>query len=136
MQKNLHIIFLFILLSSFSFLNINASDDAITNGTRIMEYLFDQHNDSAFLVKYRKDKNFIGTLLFDENHVGHTLKIFNVSTAEQVFEFKDPEKKLVNFGFKRNAVVIFYKSTFWEEKIAFDLYTGKVVRRYSSWFGY
>lgn len=136
MKRGLNIFFLSTLFLFSFYVNTNASDDKITNGAQIMESLFDQYGDYSFLVKYRKDRNFFGVILFDNNNVGRVLQVFDSNTGEQVFEYSEHEKKLVNFEFKRSAVVIFYKSTFWEEKIAFDLNTGKVVRRYSSWFGY
>ena len=101
-----------------------------------MESLFDDHEEYAFLVRYRNDKKFIGVLFLDDKNVGHMVKVYDAFTSEEVFEFKDEDKQVVNFQFKRNAIIIYYKSSFWEEKIAYDLYTGRVVRRYSSWFGY
>jgi len=124
-----------LFLSTLSAYSV-ASDLRMTPGETIMEHIFSQYGKRNFLVKYRDDERFVGVLVVNDDNVGNALKVFNVHTQEQVFEFTDQEKKVVNFKFKKDAVVIFYKSTFWEERIAYDLYTGRVVRRYSSWFGY
>ena len=111
-------------------------DEVVTAGAQIMEHLFCDYGDDTFLIKYRNDKKFIGVLLLDDKNVGHTLQVFDMVTSEKIFEYSKADKQIVNFQFKRNAVIIYYKSSLWEEKIAYDLYTGRVVRRYSSWFGY
>jgi len=133
MKKFFLVLFLFFsLISVYSV----ASDVRVDDGVSIMENIFSETDFQNYLIKYRDDGRFIGALFLNENNFGHTIKVFNVHTQEQVFEFNDKDKKVVNFVFKRDAIVVYYKSTLWEEKIAYDLYTGRVVRRYSSWLGY
>ncbi|MFC1842621.1 hypothetical protein ACFLYU_03115 [Candidatus Dependentiae bacterium] len=135
-KSKFNFIFLSILLiSSFSF-KINAAEDRISNGLNVMEYFFDKYPENSYLVKYRKDGRFIGVLVTDNNNIGHLLQVFDVFTGEKVFEYTKKDKEIVNFKFKKNAVILFYKSALWEEKMAYDLYSGRVVRRYSSWLGY
>ena len=110
--------------------------EKIKNGLGIMEYLFDSYPEYTYLVKYRKDGQFLGVLLMDDEKVGHVLQVYDICTGENVFEYKKEDKEILNFKFKKNAVVIFYKSALWEEKVAYDLYSGRMVRRYSTWFGY
>ena len=120
------------IVSSYSV----ASDARISAGASIMGHVFSEYDSKNFLVKHRDDKKFIGVLFLDDNNIGHTIRVFNAYTQELVFEITDKEKKFINFVFKKDAVIISYKSAFWGEKIAYDLYTGRVVRRYSSWLGY
>jgi len=124
------------LFLSILFFYSVASDIRVTASANIMGYIFSKYDSKNFLVKYRDDKKFIGVLFLDESNIGHTIRVFNTYTQEQIFEITDKEKKFINFVFKKDAIVISYKSSFWEEKIAYDLYTGRVVRRYSSWLGY
>lgn len=113
---------------------INTSDTRITYGAQIMAYLFDKYGDCDFIVKYRKDKKFLGVLIINsEEEKSNILKVFDTATAEEVFEYDQKERSVTNFNFKKNAVIISYKSTLWEEKIAFDIGSGRLVKRYSSW---
>jgi len=133
MKKFFLVLFLFFsLISVYSV----ASDVRVDDGVSIMENIFSETDFQNYLIKYRDDGKFVGVLFLNKDNFGHTIKVFNVHTQEQVFEFNDKDKKVVNFVFKRDAIVVYYKSTLWEEKIAYDLYTGRVVRRYSSWLGY
>ena len=123
-----------LLLSVYSV----ASDERISTGANILESILSESSTQNYLIKYRNDGRFVGVLYLnkDKDNIGHIIRVFNTHTQEQVFEFKDEDKKVVSFVFKKDAIVIYYKSAFWEERTAYDLYTGRVVRRYSSWFGY
>jgi hypothetical protein len=112
---------------------VYASDTRITFGTQVMAYVFDKYEDCHFLVKYRKDKKFVGVLIINpENKKENMLKIFDCETGLETFEYAQKDKEITDFNFKKNAVIMTYKSTFWEEKAAYDLFSGKFVRRYSS----
>lgn len=110
-----------------------ASDSKISLCSQVVAGIFDKFEDCSFLVKYRKDKQFVGVLIINlEDRKANMLKIFDCETGLEVFEYVQKDKEITDFNFKRNAVVMTYKSTFWEEKAAYDLFSGKFVRRYSS----
>lgn len=113
---------------------IYASDTRINSGLQIMEYIFSKYEDMSFLVKYRKDKKFIGVLIIHpKERRANVLKVFDTTSGEVAFEYEQNDREITDFIFKKNAVILIYKSTFWQEKVAYDLTSGKFVRRYSSW---
>lgn len=132
----------FILISCFVLLaiclvghcpKVSASENKITFSSQVMAYLFDKFGDSNFLVKYRKDKKYLGVLIINPGEKKENiLKIFDLETSLEVFEYAEKDKEITDFNFKKNAIVMTYKSTFWEERAAYDIVTGKFVRRYSS----
>jgi len=148
MKKKLIALLLSFVLISAAYMPIAASDTRVSSSAAITEFMYGRYPNHYFLVKHSDDKKYIGFLVMNKRGVGHSVEVYNTYTHQMVFDSKDlimdndnnnnnnrnyvrNAKTIVDFDFKRDVVILSYKA-FLQDKVAYDLYTGEVVPRYSS----